>query len=293
MLVGEFYSLLAAVIWALAVILFKKSGESHSPFTLNMFRVALSSVLFLLTLWAAGGALLRPVPVTDYLLLAASGIIAIAISDTLFHKSLNLVGAGITAIVDCLYSPFVVVLAFLIIDERLGVGQYSGMVLVVAAVFIAARHPPPAGASRGTIVLGIACGVGAMATLALGIVIAKPVLDRSPVIWATTVRQLASFLAMIPFAFRRRYRGRMIRAFTPGRQWRFSLPGTILGSYLALLCWIAGMKYTAAGAAAILNQTSTIYTLIFAWLFLREPLTRRKVAAALLAVAGILLVTLG
>jgi drug/metabolite transporter (DMT)-like permease len=53
------------------------------------------------------------------------------------------------------------------------------------------------------------------------------------------------------------------------------------------------MKYTQAGVAAILNQTSSIHILIFASLFLREPFTRFKLAAAILAVGGVLMVTIG
>jgi drug/metabolite transporter (DMT)-like permease len=53
------------------------------------------------------------------------------------------------------------------------------------------------------------------------------------------------------------------------------------------------MKYTEAGAAAILNQSSTIFILLFATLFLGERFTRRKAVASVLAVGGILMVTLG
>ena len=73
------------------------------------------------------------------------GIIAIAISDTLFHMSLNIVGAGISAIIDCLYSPLTVLLATLLLGERLGALQLLGMVLVISGVLAAARHEPPHG----------------------------------------------------------------------------------------------------------------------------------------------------
>jgi drug/metabolite transporter (DMT)-like permease len=59
------------------------------------------------------------------------------------------------------------------------------------------------------------------------------------------------------------------------------------------MCWIAGMKFTDTGTAAILNQTSTIFILVFASLFLHEPFTLRRSIAAALAFAGILMVTLG
>ena len=65
---------------------------------------------------------------------------------------------------------------------------------------------------------------------------------------------------------------------------QLALPGAVLGSFVALLLWLAGMKYATAGVAAMLNQTSTIYILVLASLFLREPFTRRKLAAAMLAV---------
>jgi drug/metabolite transporter (DMT)-like permease len=57
------------------------------------------------------------------------------------------------------------------------------------------------------------------------------------------------------------------------------------------MLWVAGMKYTKAGAAAILNQTSTIYVLLLASVFLKEPLTRRKIVASILAIGGIVLIT--
>jgi len=53
------------------------------------------------------------------------------------------------------------------------------------------------------------------------------------------------------------------------------------------------MKYSLAGPAAILNQTSSVYVLIFASIFLKEPFTARKVIASVLAVGGIVMVTLG
>ena len=128
---GEFYALLCAVTWASAVIFFKRSGETVSPFALNLFRVGISSVLLVATVLISGQGLLRAAPLRDLLILALSGVIAIALADTLFHRCLNTVGAGITAIVDCLYSPFVVLFAFVLLGERLNPWQLAGMVAVV------------------------------------------------------------------------------------------------------------------------------------------------------------------
>jgi len=289
---GELYALAAAITWGLAVILFKKSGETVAPFALNLFRVVVSLVVLLPLLLATGQGLFRPAPATDYLILALSGIIGIALSDTLFHRALNMIGAGIMAVVDCLYSPFVLLFAWLLLGEMLTLRQALGMVLVITGVFVASRHRPPAHLTPRRLVLGILLGAGAMATVSFAIVIAKPVLERHPVVWATTVRQIACVVVMVPTALLSRRRRAILGVFRPRRDWRYSATGTLLGSCLALLFWIAGMKYAQASLVAILNQTSTIYVLIFATLFLREPFTRRKGLAAAFAVAGILLVTL-
>jgi drug/metabolite transporter (DMT)-like permease len=279
------------VIWGCAVIFLKKSGETVSPFDLNIFRVVVSTPLLVLTVLLAGEQLVPDAPFSDYLVLFASGIIGIAISDTLFHQGLNKVGAGIAAIVDSLYSPFVVVAAFLMLGERLSLRQFGGMALVMAAVLIAARHEPPKGVTRRQLAVGVVCGILAMATVAFGIVLAKPVLNRSSVLWATTMRQVGALAVMFPAAMVSPRRMATLSVFKPTANWRFSLPATLLGSYLALMCWVAGMKYTLAGAAAILNQTSTIYVLLLATVFLKEPFTLKKVIASVVAICGILLIT--
>ena len=53
------------------------------------------------------------------------------------------------------------------------------------------------------------------------------------------------------------------------------------------------MSLTNASTASILNQTATIFILIFARIFLKEPLTKRRVLAILIAMAGAYLVFIG
>lgn len=289
---GELYALLCAVVWAAAVIFLKRSGETVPPFALNLFRVTISSALLLITVFAAGQGLVRDAPLGDYLILIASGVIAIAAADTMLHRGLNIVGAGVTAIIDCLYSPLVIAFAFLLLDERLSGYHLAGMALIIGGVLLTSRIELPRGLDRAGLIRGILWKVGSVIALALGVVIAKPVLERSPILWATTVRQLGALAVLLVVALASPQRGTYLRTFRPRRVWRFTLPATVLGSYVSLMLWLAGMKYTQAGTAAILNQTSTIFILVFATIFLREALTRRKFIAAGLAICGILLVTL-
>lgn len=287
---GEIYALSCALVWAFAVVFFRRSGETMPPLALNLFRVGLSSLLFVVTLAVGGRGLLHRAPVGDYALLLGSGVVAIAISDTLFHAALNRVGAGINAVVDTLYSPLTAFGAFLFLGERLDAWQVGGMALVIGSVVVATRMDPPAGTPRRVLVSGVLLGVASMVALAAGIVMAKPVLADADVVWATAVRQLGALAALLPAAIFLPGRRERLHALRPGPGWKHAIPGTVLGSYVALMLWIAGMKHTAVGKAAVLNQTSTIYTLVLASLLLGEKFTRRTALAAGLALAGVLLV---
>jgi drug/metabolite transporter (DMT)-like permease len=283
------------VVWAFAVILFKKSGESVHPIGLNLFKDLFALVLFLPTMWLFGETLWRDAPAWEYALLLASGALGIGLGDTFFFKSLNLLGAGLTAIVDCLYSPFIIGLSLLFLGERLSVLQGIGAALVVAAVLAASLQWGKGLLSRRDLAWGITYGVLGLATMAVGIVMIKPLLERSPLLWATEVRVVggAAALAVILLFHRRRRAIVSSVISTSKRGWGYMLGGSFMGAYLAMALWLAGMKYTHASVAAALNQTANVFIFIFAALLLREPISRRRTLGIVLGFAGAILVSFG
>ena len=54
-----------------------------------------------------------------------------------------------------------------------------------------------------------------------------------------------------------------------------------------MLLWLGGYKYTQASVAAVLNETSSVFILLFAAWWLREPLTRRSGIGVTLTMSGI------
>ncbi|HAI58249.1 MAG TPA: hypothetical protein DCM32_00010 [Xanthomonadaceae bacterium] len=51
--------------------------------------------------------------------------------------------------------------------------------------------------------------------------------------------------------------------------------------------WLGGCKFTSASVAAILNASSSVFILLLAWVWLKEPLSRRARAGGALTVAGV------
>lgn len=289
---GEILSVLAAVVWAVSVVLFRLSGRSMSPLALNFFKNIVATALLLATFPIVGQDILRPAPFLDYALLALSGILGITVADTLFFRSLNIVGAGLSQVVSLAYSPFVIVFTFVFLGERLSPGDIAGAALILGGVLLTTGHTPPPGLTRRDLRTGIAIASLSVALMALGITLAKPVLNRSPVLWATGVRLYAGVLSLAIFTLLSRRRRYVWSTLVPSAAWRFSLPAAVLGAYAAMIIWIAGMKFTQASTAAILNQTSAVFVLPIAALVLKEPVTRRKLGAVALAIAGVTLVAL-
>jgi drug/metabolite transporter (DMT)-like permease len=289
---GAAYSLACAFTWAIAVVLLKRTVDKVHPFALNFFRVSFTFPLLVGTLVVAGYPLFPQVSREDYVRLAISSVLGIAFADTLFHQSLKLVGAGIVAIIDTLYAPTVVLFAFVFLRERIHWNDYAGLALVSAGLLLTSTLEPPRARTRIQLVEGIGVGLLAIVLLSLGIVIAKPALNRLPVLWAAAFRQGVAAAVLLLWAVFSPRRREFLSAWRPSSAWRVMVPATLLGSYLALTLWIAGMKYTLASVAGILGQSSTIWILVFSVLFLHERFSRRKALAAALAFVGVVLVTL-
>jgi drug/metabolite transporter (DMT)-like permease len=292
---GELYSVGCAVLWSAATILFRKSGEQVPPVALNLFKNAVALLLFSASLAVRGDAFFpAEVAGQDWAVLLISGVVGIGIADSLFLASLNRLGAGGYAIVSALYAPLAVLVAFLYLSEPIGPSLLAATALMVAAILLGTWQPwtAQARADARRVTGGVAIGALAMLLMAVAIVFAKPVLDRTDPWWATTVRVAGGLIFIVGQGLLPRHRPSVVRCLRPGRLWRVALPAAVIGSYLAMIVWILGMKYTRASTAAVLNQTSTIFTVILGWVFLAERVTVRKLLAVAFAFGGAVVATL-
>ncbi|RKZ30996.1 hypothetical protein DRQ36_03525 [bacterium] len=291
--IGEIFALATALTWAMAVILFKKSGEKVHPIALNGFKNSLAFVLILMTMSVMRETVIMRVSARDYFLLILSGAIGIGISDTLFFKSLNLLGAARSSIVGCLYSPSIITLSILFLGERFTFLQIFGTSSIILAIATASSERNPGDISRRDLLLGIFLNVLSTLGFAIGIVMIKPILNNSPVLWATEVRLFGGIIALIPIFLFHPQKRLLLSSLVSTKSWGYTISASFVGTYIALILWLAGMKYTQASTAAVLNQTSNIWVFVFAALFLREKMTSRKVIAIILASIGVFLVALG
>jgi drug/metabolite transporter (DMT)-like permease len=290
---GEFLSLSTAITWAIAVILFKKSGESVHPIALNFFKDFMAVILLIPTMYLMGETLFYRVSSRDYLIIFVSGALGIGVADTLFFMSLNRLGASLMAIVDCLYSPFVIAMSFMFLAESLNPLQVFGVILIISAVLTATQPKARAGISSRNLFFGILFGVLAMAANAAGIVMVKPVLERSPLIWITEMRLLSGVIVLAMVLLFHPRRRKIMNSLNSIGSWQYTILGSFFGAYLSMVFWLGGMKYKPASISASLNQTSNVFVFIFAAVFLKEAINLQKTLAIIMAILGVFIVTFG
>jgi len=289
---GELFSLLTALFFAASVICFKQLVGSFSSFGLTLFKNCVGLVLLAGTSLALGQSSLTPASWRDFTILVVSGAIGLGISDVLFFMALKRLGASRTAIVDCLYSPFVIVFSLLMLSEDMTWGVAVGGSLILLSVLICSKPQFGERLPRLQIWSGFAFGMLAMMTVAFAIVLVKPLLQAYPLSWVSTVRMAGGtgvLMVTLPF---HRNRKQIYGLFRPQRAWTWMALGTLFGPYLSTMSWLAGFRYTAAGASAVLNQTSTVFIVVFAWIFLGESMTRLKLIAVAAAFAGAVIVVM-
>lgn len=290
---GEMLALLAPMAWSVAVILYRVSGQRVPAPALNVFKNVLASLLFVITALGAGLGLDPRGHGADIALLLLSGALGIGASDMLFFMCLNRVGAGLQAIINTSYSPSIILLSMIFLHERLGSLQIAGVVLILAAVLsVSWMRGPRTDLPRRRLIAGVGFGLLATLTQAISIVMIKPLLGETSLLWANVWRTVGGLLAaaslmVVP----------ALRAGLPRLRERRSLavviPATVMGTYVALMLWLGGMKYTQASTASALNQTASLWTFLLAVLVLREPVTRRRIVGLVVGVGGVAMVTFG
>jgi len=292
--IGELFSVSCAFVWAIAVVLFKKSGESLNPFALNLFKNTFALALLVLTI-----AVVSPVPQnfppSAIALIMISGLLGIGAGDTLYLRALNRIGASRMAVAQTLYSPFVIALSAAFLGERLHGPQWLGVALVLGGILLVTyvRDRAMSAVDSDSLRKGALTGVGAMLLMAVGVVLAKPKLEVYDFFWVVSLRLVGGLIGMLAVVAIRRNGAALIEEYRRVRHWPQIVAGSFAGPYLSMMLWLAGYKYTRASIAAVLNESAAVFMVVLAVLFLHESVGRQQIVGIALALAGVMLVVTG
>ncbi|TAJ55070.1 MAG: EamA family transporter [Nevskiaceae bacterium] len=287
---GEWCALACALCWAIAVILLKKSGESLSPFALNYIKNLLCLLALALTLLVTHGGRWPGMPGGQVALALFSGTLGIALADTLYFRALNSIGAARMGVAGTAFSPLVILLAAIFLGERLSPLQIAGVAITLSGIALVTYVKTVGKLDAQTLRRGVLLGVTSVAVMAAGVVIAKPILESQDFLWVVFLRLLGGVAVMTLLLSVRRQWSALAQAYRGVRHWPQVIAGSLMGTYVSNLFWLAGYKYADASIAAVLNELSAIFIVLLAALVLKEKLQARQMVGCGLAVLGVIVV---
>ncbi len=287
---GDMYALLTAFCWSSAVILFDLSGRRLGAMQINLLKNAIGVLGFSITLFVMGNGF-PDFSMSEFLLLMYSGIVGIVIGDLFFLYSLKKIGSGLSAIISTSYSPAVFFISYYMFDDIISMKMILGGGFIIVAIVVGTKNVEKI-KNKKIFMSGVLYGVIAQILTAYSVLLVKPIMLSHSVVEVALVRfgcALVSTLLVLNF-----WKGKnfIVQTIFKGVNNYFVIAGAFLGTYLSVIFWLAGFKYTIPARAAIYNQLSTILIMIMATLFLGEEMSKRKWGAVALAIFGALLISI-
>ncbi len=292
-LLGPASCLAAALLWAIALTIFRRPIEIFGARRINLAKCSLAAVLQGLTVVLLGQAgVLRDAPATSLAFIVASGLVGLVLGDTALFGATARIGVHRTLLLQTLAPIFTAIVAAIWQAERPTLTQAMGSALILAGV---ACVVAPGRRARTRVAsgvgVGIALGVVAAMGQGVGIVLAKVGMQDVAVLPASFLRLAVAAVGLAVIGAFASTRTVLPGTGPDSRIIARVLVATFLGAYLALFLMMAGVDLTPAAVAAVLLSTGPVFSLVLESVIERRPPTVRGVAGTLLAVLGVAVLT--
>ena len=294
--IHESAALLAATCWALSGVV--SAGPVAHLGPLAFTRIRMTMVMVMLGGWSAISGGWQSITPDQLLPIAFSGAVGIFIGDTMLFMALNRLGPRRTSIIFSTNAPMSVLLGWMFLGEKLSVSELAGIGLVVAGVVLAIIFGKRRSQLhqweqvKGALWIGIAFGLGAALSQAIGSLIARPVMETGTD--PASVSALRVTVSVICFAMAYAIAPGTMRARNP-----LTLNVGLLVAFSGFIAMALGMTFVLfalaggeVGIIATLSATSPAIILPMIWLRTGErPALGAWIGAALVIAGSALIFT--
>lgn len=281
---GVLSALLSAASWAFATIVFEHIGKIIPNVGLTFLKGLLSIVLMMTLIVLTDSPL--DIGWWELSFLSLSGVIGIAIGDSLFFKSLQDLGAKVQVVFFLLGQVLTMILSMMYLGEYLSVEEYIGALILLSGVVITTWKTQK---ERPNKIRGIIYGLLSMLSFSVSTIMVKSTISSVPVVSAAFYRLL--FGTIFTFGY-----GIAIKEI---KQWVTPLKNVkLLGlfcfnvaviTYGGFLLSMVAIKYISVSMASVLFTTEPIFVLVLVFLINKEKITFRELIGTIVTVLGLLL----
>ena len=266
-------------------------GQHIPPLRLNLIKGIVAIALLILTILLTGESwpISAPMPI---LLLCLSGVIGISWGDTAFLAAINYLGARRVLLLSTLAPPLTAIAAMIWLQESLNIRAWCGILITILGVawVITERVPGTSDDSPAHLWKGIGFGLLAAIANAIATVISRVAFTTGNItsVWAALLRLGAAELILIGWIYLPHRQAQALSS--PSGQTRRVIFATCFaafcGTYLGIWLQQTAIKFTAAGIASTLLQTSPLFVIPIA-ICIGEKVSWRAIGGVIIAIIGI------
>ena len=293
--IGEVAALTAAFMWAISSLFWREIKLSAGAMNLSKNTIGLVLMLLHLgVLTAVTHEAAFTASASSIGLLIVSGLIGVAIGDTLFLRSLQILGPRISLMLATTSPIFSVVLGLVFLREQLLIIVVVGILLTVAGLIIvltdsaAAKEAP--NMYPGKVAAGVWCGIAAAFCQSVGGVFSRIGSRDCSGLEAAIYRIAVGMVVLIVFYHWRGKLRPIVRSLFQFDMIKLLLPATVIGTWMGVwLCQVA-YKNSDVAIAQTLLSTCPLFAVPVIWFWDKKRLSARGFMGTLIAVTGVALV---
>lgn len=284
---GEIAALLTALCWSFNSILFSDAGKRIGSQSVNHLRLWMALIILWLIQIFLFNQLIPSISITGAFYLAVSGIIGFFIGDALLFEAFVLIGARMGMLMMTAVPIFSTILAWLFLNETLGILQVSAILLTTAAISFVIVERRNHVSRVKNLSRGVLFGLGGAFGQATGLLFSKRgMLEGIHPITANLVRVFSATLVMSLFLIiKNSFFSDFAKLKQPGIRIRI-FGGAVLGPVIGVIFSLVAVLHANIGIASTLMSLSPVLMIPLSRIIYREHITPRTVVWTLMAMAG-------
>jgi drug/metabolite transporter (DMT)-like permease len=303
---GQLAGLSTAVAWAFTSIFFAKAGRLIGSFKVNSIRLLMATGIYVVILLLTTGRLFpEDLNRTQFLWLAASGLIGLVFGDGCGFKAMVMIGPRLLTLLHASAPIMAVIIAWFWLGEILSVWDILAIVITMSGitwvvserrynnnpVAVEKGHP-----DSGTMFKGVLLGLGAAFGQAAGLVMSKQAMVNAggdlPPMESSFIRILVSFVFIWGLAAVRGQLGEFVKAMRNKAAMGNTFGGAVFGPFFGVWMSLAAVKFISTGVAATLNSMTPVMIIPIVIFYMKEKVSLRATIGAIIAVLGVALIFL-
>lgn len=255
--------------------------------TLLALRMLFALPFFLAMAWWAGAP--SVLSRRDWLTVGALGFLGYYLGSYLDLAGLQYISAGLGRLILYLYPTLVLAFSAAFLGVHVGRREMMSLALSYGGIAIVFGTEAQQGGELSSIALGGLLVFGSAVTYASYLVAGSRLVRRLGSMRFTSYASIAASCFVLGTFLAMRGTGALV---APREVYGLTLVLAVFSTVLPLWLMAEGLKRIGANQASLVACIGPLATIMFAWMFLGEPVTAAQAAGAALVLAGVMIISL-